>query len=99
MKEIERELSQIDNLFSRDAKNKEMLFDLLTREYEIAKIEEAKSMPTIQVLDKAEPPEKKCKPKRTQMVLFAGVTSLFVAVLVAFISEHFARTPFGGMKG
>ena len=69
LKEIEKELSRIDNLLSRDAKIKEMLFELLTKEYEIAKIEEAKSMPTIQVLDKADVPEKKCKPKRTRMVL------------------------------
>jgi uncharacterized protein involved in exopolysaccharide biosynthesis len=64
-----------------------MLFDLLTKEYEIAKIEEAKSMPTIQVLDKAEPPEKKCKPRRTRMVLLAGAASLFAAVVVAFGRE------------
>jgi len=90
LREIKQELSQIDSMLSRDANIKEMLFELLTREYEIAKIEEAKSMPTIQVLDRAEPPEKKCKPKRTQMVLLAGVTSLFVAVLAAFVREHFA---------
>jgi hypothetical protein len=45
LKEIELELSQIDNLLSRDAKIREMLFDLLTNEYEIAGLEEAKSMP------------------------------------------------------
>jgi len=87
LKEIEQELSRIDNLLSRDAKTKEMLFELLTREYEIAKIEEAKSMPTIQVLDRAVIPEKKCKPKRTQMVFLAGITSLFVGVVVVLGRE------------
>jgi len=96
LREIKQELSQIDSMLSRDAKIKEMLFELLTREYEIAKIEEAKSMPTIQVLDRAVVPEKKCKPKRMQMVLLAGVMSLFVAVLVAFIREYFARASLGG---
>ena len=90
LREIKQELSQIDSMLSRDAKIKEMLFELLTKEYEIAKIEEAKSMPTIQVLDRAEPPEKKCKPNRKQMVLLAGAMSLFVAVLAAFVREHFA---------
>ncbi len=99
LKEIEQELSRIDNLLSRDAKIKEMLFELLTREYEIAKIEEAKSMPTIQVLDWAIAPENKCKPKRTQMVLLAGITGLFVSVLAAFVRERFTRASFGGMKG
>ena len=94
LKEIEQELSRIDNLLSRDAKIKEMLFELLTREYEIAKIEEAKSMPTIQVLDRAVVPEKKCRPKRVRMVLLTGVASLFVSIFAAFIREHFAQMSF-----
>ncbi len=96
LKEIEQELSQIDNLLSRDAKIKEMLFELLTREYEIAKIEEAKSMPTIQVLDKAIAPEHKFKPKRKRMVLFAGMAGLFISVLVVFVREHL--TPLDGIR-
>jgi uncharacterized protein involved in exopolysaccharide biosynthesis len=96
LREIKQELSQIDSMLSRDAKIKEMLFELLTREYEISKIEEAKSMPTIQVLDRAEPPEKKCKPRRTRMVLLAGVTSLFISVAAAFVRERFTRVSFGG---
>ena len=42
LKEIEEKLSKIDNILSREAKIQEMLFELLTREYEIAKIEEVK---------------------------------------------------------
>jgi uncharacterized protein involved in exopolysaccharide biosynthesis len=95
LKEIELDLSRIDNLLSRDAKIKEMLFELLTREYEIAKIEEAKSMPTIQVLDKAVVPENRCKPKRKPMVVLAGATALFVSVLAAFVREHFMSMPLG----
>jgi uncharacterized protein involved in exopolysaccharide biosynthesis len=91
LKEMEKELSRIDNLLSRDAKNKEMLFDLLTKEYEISKIEEAKSMPTIQVLDKAVVPEKKCKPKKGKMVVLGGITGLFISILAAFVREHFTR--------
>jgi uncharacterized protein involved in exopolysaccharide biosynthesis len=98
LREIKQELSQIDSMLSRDAKIKEMLFELLTREYEIAKIEEAKSMPTIQVLDKAEPPEKKCKPNRKQMVLLAGAISLFAAIAVAFVREYLAQSSLGDMK-
>jgi uncharacterized protein involved in exopolysaccharide biosynthesis len=97
LSEIKQELSQIDSMLSRDAKIKEMLFELLTREYEIAKIEEAKSMPTIQVLDRAVVPEKKCSPKRTRIVLLVGAMSLFVSIFAAFIHEHFARASFGGM--
>jgi uncharacterized protein involved in exopolysaccharide biosynthesis len=99
LKEIEQELSQIDNLLSRDAKIKEMLFELLTREYEIAKIEEAKSMPTIQVLDKAVVPEKKSKPKRGLIIVSAAAIALFVSTIVAFIREYyFARVSSSVMR-
>jgi uncharacterized protein involved in exopolysaccharide biosynthesis len=98
LREIKQELSQIDSMLSRDAKIKEVLFELLAREYEIAKIEEAKSMPTIQVLDRAVVPEKKCKPKRGQMVVLAGITGLFVSVLAAFVREHITRTSLDGIK-
>jgi tyrosine-protein kinase Etk/Wzc len=96
LREIEQDLSKVDSLLSRDAKIKEMLFELLTKEYEIAKIEVAKSIPTIQVLDTAVVPEKKSKPKRTQMVLFAGITGLFVSVFAAFVRERLTRASFGG---
>jgi tyrosine-protein kinase Etk/Wzc len=91
LREIKQELSQIDSLLSRDAKIKEMLFELLTKEYEIAKIEEAKSMPTIQVLDRAVVPEKKCKPKTVRATLIAGIAGLFVSVFGAFVREYSAR--------
>ena len=91
LKEIEHELGGVDNLLSRDAKIKEILFELLTKEFEIAKIEEAKSMPTLQVLDTAVVPEKKSKPKRKLMVVIAGITSLFAGVFTAFVREHCAR--------
>jgi uncharacterized protein involved in exopolysaccharide biosynthesis len=93
--EIKQELSQIDSMLSRDAKIKEVLFELLTKEYEIAKIEEAKSMPTIQVLDRAEPPEKKYKPNIKRMIVLAGVLGLFGSVLAAFVHERFARMRLG----
>ena len=91
LEEIEQELSKIENLLSRDAKIKEMLFEFLSTEYELAKIEEAKSMATIQILDKAVVPEVKCKPKRRQMVMLSGIAALFVAVFAAFAREYFAK--------
>ena len=91
LKEIEEELSKIENLLSREAKIQEMLYELLAREHEIAKIEEAKNMPTIQILDRAVVPEKKCKPKRRQMVILSGIAALFLALFAAFTREYFAK--------
>lgn len=91
LKEIEEKLSKKENILSREARIQEMLFELLTREYELAKIEEAKSMPTIQILDEAVVPERKSKPKRTLMVMLSGITALFVAVFAAFAREYFSN--------
>lgn len=91
LKEIEQELTKIEDLLSRETQIKEMLFELLMRECELAKIEEAKSMPTIQILDTAVVPEQRCKPKRRQMVMLSGVASLFLAIFVAFGHQYFAR--------
>ena len=91
LKEIESKLAEIENILSREAKMQEMLFELLTREYEIAKIEEAKSMPTLQILDRAITPEKKSKPKRGQMVKFSGIIALFISIFAAFVREYFSK--------
>lgn len=91
LKEIEEKLSKIDDILSREARIQEMLFELLTREYELAKIEEAKSMPTVQILDRAVVPEKKSRPKRRQMVMFSAVAALFIAVFATFAREYYTK--------
>ena len=91
LKEIEQELTKIEDLLSRETKIKEMLFQWLAQEYELAKIEEAKSMPTIQVLDKAVVPEIRMPRGTTKKTALAGVVSLMLAIFVAFGREYFAR--------
>lgn len=99
LKEIEKKLSKKENILSREAKIQEMLFELLTREYEIAKIEEAKSMPTVQILDRAVVPEMKSKPKRGRMVMLSGIVALFIAIFAAFAREYFAKVSAPPNKG
>lgn len=88
LKEIEEKLAGIDNMLSREAKLQEMLYEMLTKEYEIAKIEEAKSMPTIQVLDKAVPPEHRMARGTVKKMLLAAVVSLVLGVAAAFLREY-----------
>lgn len=73
--------------FLRDLKVQETLFELLTQQLEMAKIQEAKNSPTIQVLDIATPPEKKYKPKRSLIVLSATLVSICAGVIYAFFSD------------
>ncbi len=69
----------------------EKLFELLTQQYEMAKIEEAKEDITFQVIDRAVPPEKRIKPKRKLVVMLAGVVSLFAGVFAVFFMEFLAN--------
>ncbi|TLU87931.1 MAG: lipopolysaccharide biosynthesis protein [Chlorobium sp.] len=75
----------------RDLKYAETVYELLAKQFEIAKIDEAKEGSVIQVLDKAVVPEKKSKPKRSLMVILAALAVGFGAVLWAVIVEGLIR--------
>jgi uncharacterized protein involved in exopolysaccharide biosynthesis len=91
LKEIEEELSNIENIPAKQAQIKEMLYELLARESELAKIEEAKSMPTIQVLDEAVVPERRLARGTKRRVMVAGALSLMLGMLLAFVREYIAK--------
>jgi len=75
----------------RKAVTQETVFELLTQQYEMAKIEEAKEDITFQVMDKAIPPEKRIKPKRRLNVMLAGVVSLFAGIFLVFFLEYISN--------
>jgi uncharacterized protein involved in exopolysaccharide biosynthesis len=75
----------------REAKIQEKVFELLSGQYELAKIEEAKDVNTIQVLDPAVPPDKKSRPKRRLIVIITTFMGFFFAVLLAFFREYVER--------
>lgn len=71
----------------KDVKFLERLTELLTQQFEAAKIDEAKDISIVQVLDKAIEPDKKSWPKRTLITIAAAIVGGFVAVLWAFLAE------------
>jgi uncharacterized protein involved in exopolysaccharide biosynthesis len=88
--EVETRLSQIDNILTREAKVQEMLYEMLVQQYEIAKIEEAKSMPTIQVLDEAVVPELPVGRGTIKKAIMAAVAAFMAGVFWAFAREYVA---------
>ncbi len=54
------------------------LLDLLSRQYEAARIDEGKSAPLIQVVDRAVPADKKSGPSRLLLVLGAGFAAFLL---------------------
>jgi uncharacterized protein involved in exopolysaccharide biosynthesis len=59
----------------------------LAKQYEVARLDEAKDTAIIQVLDPAIEPERKAKPQRAIIILLSAVLALFAAIAWAFISE------------
>src|SRR3972149_7475900 len=76
----------------RDAKVQQTLYELLTQQYEMARIQEAKDTPTVQGLDEATVPEQREKPQRRQIVMLSSVTAIFFGVFIAFFMEYIENT-------
>lgn len=85
--------SGLDNLSRlRDVKYYEFLYELLAKQYELAKIDEAKDATVIQVMDKGIEPDRKSKPKRIQIVVLSAFLSFFISIVWAFVREATMRT-------
>lgn len=90
LKEVETRLSRIDSTPTHEAQIQEMLYELLVRETELAKIEEAKSMPTLQVLDEAVVPELPVARGTVTKGVLAGTVALVFGIFLAFLREYVA---------
>jgi tyrosine-protein kinase Etk/Wzc len=80
----------------RDLRYHEALFEMLSRQYEAARIDEAKAPPLIQVLDKAIVLDKRSWPPRRLLVMLATLTSgilLSAAVLLKGRLAQIAAEP------
>jgi uncharacterized protein involved in exopolysaccharide biosynthesis len=69
--------------YYREAKIQETVYELLTEQNELAKVEEAKETPSVKVLDPAEVPEKKSYPPR---VVIIGLGTLIAAALSIIVT-------------
>jgi uncharacterized protein involved in exopolysaccharide biosynthesis len=90
-------MSNIQRL--RDLKYHQALYELLAKQYEIARLDEAKNPGIVQVLDPAVQPERKFKPKRSVIVIGFTLGAFILAclwVLLAEMTQRAARSPENG---
>jgi uncharacterized protein involved in exopolysaccharide biosynthesis len=68
----------------REFKYQETLFELFSRQYELARVDEAREGALIQVVDTAEAPEKKSRPKRARVavITWAAATVLLLGLVL-----------------
>ena len=69
----------------REFKYQETMFELFAKQFELAKVDESREGAVIQVLDMAEPPERKAKPKKAMIAVIAALASGFALLLFVFI--------------
>jgi hypothetical protein len=72
--------------FYRQVQVQETVFELLTQQYELARIQEAKDVPVVGVIDSPGIPEKKSFPPRLMLALLLTLisTSVAAALLLAW---------------
>jgi uncharacterized protein involved in exopolysaccharide biosynthesis len=65
----------------RKMRVEEVLWEALTKQYEAARVQEAKDIPTVRVLDAANVPQRKSSPHRSSIVIAGMLLSLAVALI------------------
>lgn len=75
----------------REVKYHEAMFEFLARQFELAKIDEAKNAAMIQVLEDAIEPERRSGPRRRLIVLVTFFVMLVLTITAAFVREALAN--------
>jgi capsule polysaccharide export protein KpsE/RkpR len=75
----------------RRTKVQEAVFEALTQQYELAKVQEAKETPSVKVLDDAYVPERKSFPPRLEIMFLCTFLALAGATLLVLGRTHWAE--------
>jgi tyrosine-protein kinase Etk/Wzc len=71
----------------RDYKYKETLYEMFAKQYELARVDEAREGAVIQVIDVAQTPELKTHPKKAVIAIIATISTGFVLLLFVFVRQ------------
>lgn len=71
----------------RNFKYQETLFELFAKQYELARVDEGREGAVVQVIDAAQTPEKKTKPKKAFVAILATLGSGLVLLLFVFMRQ------------
>lgn len=70
---------------------KSKVYEFLYPQYESAKIEEVKDLPTLEIIDKAIPAGLRTSPKRAKLCIMTFIVSLIFSILFSFIFNSFSN--------
>ena len=89
-----QELPLLENTYvdlARQAKNDEIVYQVLTEQYELAKVQEAKEIPSVTVLDDPVVPDRKIWPPRAAFVILGSLLWLCLGVSWVLLADHLRR--------
>jgi len=69
----------------REIKSLESILSTLTAQYKVAITEAYSTNPSIQLLDKAVPPERRTKPQKTKIVTVSAIAGLLIGILIGVL--------------
>ena len=69
------------------------LLEYIYPQYESALIQEQRETSNVQILDQAQTPQRKSRPPRKLIVLFAGVASLIITLVLVLLVEYWRALP------
>lgn len=75
----------------REFKYQETLFELFSRQYELARLDESRDGTLIQVIDPATTPERKAKPKRGTIAIAATLASFVLLCVATLLGDRWKR--------
>jgi len=76
----------------REIEIQNKVLEFILPQYEQAKFEEVKDIPTLQLLDRPDRPEKKDRPRRTLIVVLTFVISSFFTVFGVILYENYKQS-------
>jgi uncharacterized protein involved in exopolysaccharide biosynthesis len=77
----------------RQSKIQESVFDFLTHQYEMARIQEAKELPVVRVMDEGDIPEKKASPHRSLIIALSVLAALVLGCVWVIEKENWNQLP------
>jgi tyrosine-protein kinase Etk/Wzc len=75
----------------RDVKYYETITELIARQFEMAKLDEARQGAVIQVADPALPPDKRSSPKRTLIIAMVALAAFVLAAFWIVVAEGYSK--------
>ena len=87
------ELGQQYLRLMREFKIQEALLEVLTKQYEMAKMVESKDVSSLQVIQKAKAPDKKTKPIRSLIVLVTTFMAFISSVIFVLVRNYLTHLP------